>query len=129
MTDTPPAPPSDPEFQPGLHVLMDFYGAKFLTDQNGLEHALNIAAEAAGARIIDSKFHGFPGRAGVTGVVLLAESHISIHTWPELNYAAIDIFMCGSADAMLAAASLKEQLEPVKSRVTPVARGVDHLNQ
>jgi S-adenosylmethionine decarboxylase len=56
------------------------------------------AAKAAGATIITSHFHHFGEEHGVSGVVVLAESHISIHTWPETGYAAIDVFMCGDCD-------------------------------
>ena len=79
----------------GQHGLIDFYGASFLTNQNYIEQALISAAKKCGATIIGQNFHKFGGEGGVTGVLLLAESHISIHTWPETDYAAIDIFMCG----------------------------------
>jgi S-adenosylmethionine decarboxylase len=85
-------------FRPaGTHLLLDFWGAKELADQKGIDEALREAAQACGATLIETKLHQFGDRGGVTGVALLAESHISIHTWPESGYAALDIFVCGIA--------------------------------
>ncbi|NBZ86908.1 adenosylmethionine decarboxylase [Stagnihabitans tardus] len=111
------------DFLPGWHLLLDMHGARHLQDAEALEAVLRAAAKAAGARVLSAHMHGFPGRGGVTGVVLLAESHISIHTWPELDYAALDIFMCGSADVEAAARVLEKALEPRICKVTRTARG------
>ena len=83
---------------PGRHVLADFHGvaAAGLSDAAALERQLLAAADAAGARVLSAHFHHFGEGAGVTGVVMLSESHISIHTWPEHGYAALDVFMCGA---------------------------------
>ena len=80
---------------PGRHVLADFHGvaAAGLSDAAALERQLLAAADAAGARVLSAHFHHFGEGAGVTGVVMLSESHISIHTWPEHGYAALDVFM------------------------------------
>ena len=67
--------------------------------------------------------HSFGEGGGVTGVVLLAESHISIHTWPEINFAAIDVFMCGACDATLAIEPLKEMFQPLEANIKEVIRG------
>lgn len=61
---------------------------------------------------------------GVTGILMLAESHISIHSWPELSYAAVDVFVCGKADPHRAIASLKQSFLPTDTHVTEHARGV-----
>ncbi|NYH26556.1 S-adenosylmethionine decarboxylase [Paraburkholderia bryophila] len=83
----------------GAHVLADLGGiaADLLRDAHALESILVTAAKEAGARVLSAHFHHFGGEHGVTGVVLLAESHITIHTWPEHRFAALDIFMCGNA--------------------------------
>ena len=107
---------------PGWHLLLDMYGARHLNDATALEAAMRLAVDAAGAQVISAKLHGFPG-GGVTGVLLLAESHISVHTWPELGYAALDIFMCGSADIEAAARSLELSLAPQHCRITRMPRG------
>lgn len=83
--------------QVGTHALIDVRGAARLDEPAHLEAILHRAAEAAGATILQSHFHHFGPEMGVTGVLMLAESHISIHTWPETRFAALDIFMCGAA--------------------------------
>ncbi len=83
----------------GTHLLADLSGvaATPLRDCVALESLLRRAASEAGAQVLHGHFHSFGAEAGVTGVLLLAESHISIHTWPEAGFAAVDIFMCGAA--------------------------------
>lgn len=90
MTQPNPAPPYD-----GRHLLADLRGCTGLDNAGLIETALRQAARAAGATLLDLSLHHFGPGQGVTGVALLAESHISIHSWPEHGYAAIDIFMCG----------------------------------
>ena len=86
----------------GTHLLVDLWEASNLADPELIDRALSEAAVTAGATILHSHFHHFSPNGGVSGVVVLAESHISIHTWPERNFAAIDIFMCGECDPHLA---------------------------
>ena len=111
------------DHRPGLHILADLYGSPILGDEAALEAALRRGAQAAGARVLDARFHHFGAGAGVTGVLLLAESHISIHTWPEHDLAAVDIFMCGKTDARAALAEIEAALNSRRSEVTEVARG------
>ena len=112
------------DHQPGLHLLLDLYGARHLADAAAIKIVLVEAAASAGAQVISAHVHAFAGKAGVTGVVLLAESHISIHTWPELGLAAVDIFMCGAADVQKARASIEAALQPDRVHVTEVQRGL-----
>lgn len=109
----------------GRHVLADFRGvaADRLTDVEALQAQLIAAAKAAGAQVLSAHFHHFGEGAGVTGVVMLSESHISIHSWPEHGFAALDIFMCGAAQPELALASLRDALAPATVKVTSVERG------
>jgi S-adenosylmethionine decarboxylase len=109
----------------GRHLLADFYGvnAAALRDLHALESLLRTAASTAGAQVLGTHFHSFGDKEGVTGVVLLAESHISIHTWPESGFAAADIFMCGSADPESALHCLLQALAPNRHRVERVGRG------
>jgi S-adenosylmethionine decarboxylase len=97
----------------GTHLLADFEGVapSLLTDAAAIEDVLRQAALAAGARILHGHFHTFGVGGGVTGVLLLAESHISIHTWPEDGFAALDIFMCGAARPALALARIEAVLK------------------
>jgi len=90
----------------GTHLLADLFDCAHLDDEARIEAALRAAASAANATLLDLKVHGFGAGQGVTGVALLAESHISIHSWPERGYAAVDMFLCGQRhdlDAALAA--------------------------
>jgi S-adenosylmethionine decarboxylase len=81
----------------GRHMLLELRGCNqaVLDDLKYLENALVSAAREAGATVIDQSFHQFAPQ-GVSGVVLIAESHLSLHTWPEHAYAAVDIFTCGT---------------------------------
>ncbi|AQS87794.1 S-adenosylmethionine decarboxylase proenzyme [Neoasaia chiangmaiensis NBRC 101099] len=85
----------------GHHLLIDFWDATNLDDPSKIDATLCEAAVTAGATILHSHFHHFTPNGGVSGVIVLAESHISIHTWPERNFAAVDVFMCGACDPNL----------------------------
>lgn len=80
----------------GLHLLLELNGCPFdvLNDEAAVRVALRDAADAAGATWLGEVSHAFEP-AGVTAIGLLAQSHISIHTWPEIGYAAVDVFTCG----------------------------------
>jgi len=97
----------------GKHLLLDLDGADVagLLDASGIEALLREAALLAGATVIHGHFHHFGTGMGVTGVLLLRESHISIHTWPEHAYAAVDIFMCGDAQPEIAARHIEAGLQ------------------
>jgi len=115
-----------PIFQPaGQHVLADLYGcdAQQLADPAQIADCLLVAANAAGATVLNSHFHHFGEQQGVTGVLLLMESHMSIHTWPEHGYAAIDLFMCGQAQVEVALASIRASISSSDQKVQLIARG------
>lgn len=78
----------------GIHLLIELTGCKFLDDIDVIETAMVKAAEAAGATILQKFFHKF-SPYGVSGAIVIAESHLTIHTWPEYGYAAVDVFTCG----------------------------------
>ncbi len=109
----------------GSHLLADLYGvgADKLVCCEAIDRLLRASALAAGARILHSHFHSFGEAQGVTGVLLLAESHISIHTWPEFGFAAADIFMCGAAEPQRALALIEDALRPQSRIVQCIARG------
>ena len=104
----------------GRHLLLEHWGGT--TDPARIEAALRGAAEAAGATVLSAHFHPFQG-GGLTGVLLLAESHISIHTWPEHDYAALDLFMCGAARLEAAADFLNASLAPTRTVRRLLMRG------
>lgn len=108
----------------GAHILVDLWGAKNLTDIVFIEQTLTRAAEAANATVLKSNLHQFSSSGGVSGVLLLAESHISIHTWPEREFAALDIFMCGNCDPYKSVAVLKEEFSPASIQVNEQKRGL-----
>lgn len=108
---------------PGLHLLVDFYQAQRLKDEAFIEHALRDAVKACGAKLLSLHLHSFGPDAGITGVAVLAESHISIHTWPEIDYAAFDIFMCGSCDPHRAVPVLERHFQPGTFTVSEHRRG------
>jgi S-adenosylmethionine decarboxylase len=108
----------------GTHLLVELWGAHNLCDPGLAETALTDAALEAGATILHSYMHPFGPNMGVSGVVVLAESHISIHTWPERGYAAVDIFMCGSCDPYLAVKVLKSVFTPEHVQLCEQKRGL-----
>ena len=80
----------------GRHILTEFYGCDYdtLNSVETIQSYMEEATKIAGATIVQSVFHLFNPH-GVSGVVVIAESHLAIHTWPEYGYAAIDLFTCG----------------------------------
>jgi S-adenosylmethionine decarboxylase len=115
----------------GKHLIIEFRGASNLTDHTVAKDVFKRAVEAANATLLNINLHSFKTEdmqeAGFTGVAILAESHMSIHTWPEHNYAALDIFMCGDADPLLAIPTLKEHFKPENTEVMLLERSPDAL--
>ena len=108
----------------GSHILVDLWDAGHLDDQDHIERALRTAAAACGATLLHIHLHRFTGSGGVSGVAVLAESHISVHTWPERNFAAFDVFMCGKCDPMNALPVLREFFRPGDMQVDTNRRGM-----
>jgi S-adenosylmethionine decarboxylase len=108
----------------GTHLLIDLWGASNLADPDHIDRALRAAADAAGATILHGHFHHFSPNGGVSGVLVLAESHISIHTWPERDFAAIDIFMCGACNPYHGIPALKEAFGPESINLGEQRRGL-----
>ncbi|MCX2561595.1 adenosylmethionine decarboxylase [Acetobacter farinalis] len=107
----------------GTHLLVDLWDATNLDDPEKIDRTLCEAALAAGATILHSHFHHFTPNGGVSGVVVLAESHISIHTWPERAFAAVDIFMCGACDPNLAIPVMQRLFQAGRLEVDEQRRG------
>ena len=108
----------------GHHLLADFWvdDAEPLRRVETWEALLPKACRAAGATVLGARFHQFRPE-GVTGIVLLAESHASVHTWPEAGLVTLDVFTCGALDAAAIVEAVRRRLAPVRERVTAVARG------
>ena len=110
----------------GLHLLLELKecNPNLLDNLAHVRNALYGAAEGVGAHVVGESFHQFSPQ-GVTGILSIAESHISIHTWPEFNYAAADIFTCGSSfQPKDAAQVLIELFESQSPEITEVRRGM-----
>lgn len=110
----------------GRHFIFELYGCdeKALDDLEAIELTMENGARAAGATICGKVFHRFSPQ-GVTGVVIIAESHFSIHTWPEFGYAAVDIFTCSqTTEPMKAYDTLVALLKPKSSTVMELKRGM-----
>ena len=109
----------------GSHLLVEYHGCdpKILNDLEMVKGFMLEAASRSGAAVLDSSFHYFSPQ-GVSGVVVIAESHLAIHTWPEHGYAAVDIFTCGTkVDPWKAFDYLKSALDSKKSSVNEIRRG------
>jgi S-adenosylmethionine decarboxylase len=115
----------------GRHYIFELFGCDVgvLDNLQEIEGAMVSGAEKAGATVVGKIFHKFAPQ-GVTGVVLIAESHISIHTWPELGYAAVDIFTCsGRTDPMKAFDAISALLKPSTTSVMEIKRGMMEVGE
>ena len=107
----------------GTHLIIDLWGATRLDDLGHVERTLVEAVEQSGATLLHIHLHHFTPNGGVSGVAVLAESHISIHTWPERGYAALDVFMCGDAEPHKAIPVLERAFRPSGVEVDEIFRG------
>ena len=97
--------------------------AAVLTDAARLSGALRAAADAGGATVVGEEFYAFPNGA-VTGVLLLAQSHLSVHTWPELGLANVDLLSCGDIDGDLVLRTIRVRLGVERASVHCIVRSV-----
>lgn len=114
----------------GHHLIVDLFGCNPETMKK-VEHVSAImiqAARAAGATIVEQKFHQF-SPVGVTGVLVLAESHLAVHTWPEKGYCAIDLFTCGKTNNPAALEILKAGFEAKECVAVEINRGVPRMSE
>jgi len=107
----------------GIHLIAEFWGGKIIEDPKEIDKILILAAKKADNTPLEVTIHKFQPQ-GITGVVLLAESHIAIHSWPEINYIAVDIFTCGEkAIPYKAIDYLKKKFKPKKVEIQKITRG------
>ncbi|MTI71732.1 MAG: S-adenosylmethionine decarboxylase proenzyme [Firmicutes bacterium] len=112
--------------QLGRHILVEFYDCDkaILNDHDKIEKHMNKAAKRANATVVESAFHFF-NPWGVSGAVVISESHLTIHTWPEFGYAAVDLFTCGDeVNPWVAFKYLEEKLMAKKIETKEIPRGV-----
>jgi len=107
----------------GMHIIVDLYEAEHLDDIELVDKVMRECIEKCGANLLHIHLHHFTPNNGVTGVAVLSESHISVHTWPERNFAAFDIFMCGNAEPELAVDILQDRFNAKKIISTAKQRG------
>jgi len=110
----------------GKQFLAELYKCEpeILNNMDIIAAVLCQAAEISGATVIDKKFHKFSPQ-GISGLVLISESHLAIHTWPEHNFASVDLFTCGSKfDSGLCIKFIQDKLKSKKSKITKIDRGV-----
>lgn len=120
---------NEQEVPPGLatgatHMLIELWGAKNLDDADLAEDAIRKAIHAASATLLHLHVHKFCPGHGVSAIALLAESHMTLHTWPERSYAAVDVFVCGNSNPASAVPVLVEAFQPERSDVRSIRRGV-----
>jgi S-adenosylmethionine decarboxylase len=109
----------------GKHLTVDMYGCSFdvLDDLEFVKNAMLTAVTEANMTLLNFSYHKFEPQ-GLTALALLAESHMSIHTYPELGYAAVDVFTCGDHSRPDKAVTvLKQFLKPEKTKTTNIKRG------
>jgi spermidine synthase len=104
-------------------LIIDLYGANRIEDLQHVENTLRDCVTAAKATLLDMNLHHFTPNGGVSGVAVLAESHISIHSWPEHKYAALDIFTCGKSEPHNAIEVLRAAFKPERLVVEEHLRG------
>ncbi|MDF2182936.1 adenosylmethionine decarboxylase [Neptuniibacter sp. CAU 1671] len=107
----------------GTHLIIDLKGATNLDNLEVMEKALRDSVTEAGATLLHIHLHHFTPNGGISGVAVLAESHISVHTWPERSFAAFDVFMCGDAKPARAVPVLEKAFKPTEVKVDEILRG------
>ncbi|MDA9655037.1 adenosylmethionine decarboxylase [Pelagibacteraceae bacterium] len=108
----------------GSHLIIDLWNTSFDNRINTLKKIIKKAILIANATMLHIHLHRFGKEEGISGVAILAESHISVHTWPERDYIAFDIFMCGDTNPKEAAQFLIDTLKPKKNKIISLRRGV-----
>lgn len=107
------------------HLVIDIWTVRRLDQLGRTKRALLDAVEAAGGTLLHIHLHKFGSGGGISGVATLVEGHVSVHTWPERNYAALDIFMGGDASSRIAFAELCRAFKPVRLAIAESKRGID----
>lgn len=112
----------DGKIYAGTHLIIEVVDGDGLDDQDRIEQAFRDCVDECGATLLHIHLHKFSPQ-GVSGVAVLAESHISVHTWPERRYGAFDVFMCGDADPHRAIEVLRKAFDAGEVRFQELLRG------
>lgn len=108
----------------GVHLIIELWKAKNLNSLPAIRRILKKTVSSCQATLLKIDLHKFSPRGGISGIAVIAESHISIHTWPEYGYAAIDIFVCGTIDPYKAIPVIKEGFRPEEIQIAELKRGI-----
>ncbi|WP_166648623.1 adenosylmethionine decarboxylase [Phyllobacterium brassicacearum] len=109
---------------PGRHLIAEFYGASALADMGRIESGFRDAIIQSRATLLHLHFHRFGSGGGITGAAILAESHMTVHTWPEKSFCAIDIFMCGVCDPRSCLPAMVRVFSPRRIEIIQIMRGL-----
>ncbi len=108
----------------GIHLLVDLREAKNISNAEETEQILTDAVAACGATLLEVHAHTFSPYNGISAIAILKESHISVHTWPEFEYAAADVFVCGDINPYKALPVLKERFKAKEMQIMEIKRGI-----
>ena len=108
----------------GIHLVIELWNASSLNSLPKIKEILENSVSAIGATLLKIDLHEFSPSGGISGMAIIQESHLSIHTWPEYNYAALDIFVCGNVDPYDAIPVIKEGFKPDKIQISEIKRGI-----
>jgi S-adenosylmethionine decarboxylase len=108
----------------GAHLIIDLWGGHNLDNLQLVESTLIEAVSEIGATLLNIDLHHFSPNGGISGIAVLAESHMSIHTWPEKGYAALDVFVCGDCRPYKAIPVLRRAFLPANIQVAEMKRGL-----
>ncbi len=108
----------------GTQLIVELWEADNLDSEKKIEEIFREAIKECGATLLKIDLHTFSPYGGVSGMAIIAESHLSIHSWPEYRYAAIDIFVCGNVDPYKAIPVIKRGFNTEKIQVMDLKRGV-----
>jgi len=108
----------------GIHLLIELWNGKNFSSLPEIKKILKSSIKACKATLLKISLHKFSPYGGISGVAVIKESHFSIHTWPEYNYAALDIFVCGNVNPYEALKAIKKGFKPEKIQIVEVKRGI-----
>ena len=108
----------------GAHLIIELWNGKNFSSLPKIRAILKNSVKACGVTLLKINLHKFSSSGGISGVAIIKESHISIHTWPEYKYAAMDIFVCGKVNPYQAIPVIKKGFRPEKIQVAELKRGM-----
>lgn len=108
----------------GIHLIVELWGSTGIDNIENVRTTMTQAVKDCGAHLLNIDLHEFTPYGGISGVAVLQESHISIHSWPEYDYTAMDIFVCGSVDPYKTLPIIKKNFKPKSMQISEIKRGI-----